>query len=286
MFLAGLILALAASITGCSKVPAGNVGIKFYLLGGSKGVDTETLKPGRYWIGMNEELYLFPTFTQTVVWTNETIGGDSTDESIKFQDKDGLRASANIGITYSLEADKVPELFQKYRKGIDEITDIYLRRLVQDHFVRAAATRSIEDMYGSGKDKLLKDVQVSVSGATSPLGIRIENLYATDAFSLPPEIQASITNKQKATQVAQQKENELRAAQADAEKQRATAQGEADSRLLLARAEAEAIRIKSDALKNNPALIELEAVQRWNGVLPTFNGGGAVPFINVPTGSK
>jgi regulator of protease activity HflC (stomatin/prohibitin superfamily) len=127
-------------------------------------------------------------------------------------------------------------------------------------------------------------VHSTVTAQVAPLGITIENLYSTDAFKLPPEIQASITNKQKATQVAQQKENELRAAQADAEKQRATAQGEADSRLVLARAEAEAIRIKSDALKNNPALIELEAVQRWNGVLPQFTGGGPVPFINVPVG--
>jgi regulator of protease activity HflC (stomatin/prohibitin superfamily) len=284
LFSAIILVALSLGLTACDKVPAGNVGVKFYLLGGSKGVDMEVLKPGRYYIGMNEELYLFPTFTQTVVWTDETINGDSTDESIKFQDKDGLRAAANIGITYSIDAEKVPELFQKYRKGIEEITDIYLRRIVQDHFVRAAATRSIEDMYGPGKDKLLKDVHSTVTAQVAPLGITIENLYSTDAFKLPPEIQASITNKQKATQVAQQKENELRAAQADAEKQRATAQGEADSRLVLARAEAEAIRIKSDALKNNPALIELEAVQRWNGVLPQFTGGGPVPFINVPVG--
>jgi regulator of protease activity HflC (stomatin/prohibitin superfamily) len=282
-FLAGLILALAG-IAGCSKVPAGNVGVKFYLLGGSKGVDMEVLKPGRYYIGVNEELYLFPTFTQTAVWTKEPIDGDNTDESIKFQDKDGLSAEADIGITYSIDAAKVPELFQKYRKGIDEITDTYLRRIVQDHFVRAAANRSIEDMYGSGKDKLLKDVYASVSEQVRPLGINVESLYSTSAFRLPPSVLASINAKITATQIAQQKENELRAAQADAEKQRATAQGEADARLVLAKAEAEAIKIKGDALRENPRLVELSAIEKWNGVLPYLNGGGAVPFINVPTG--
>ena len=51
--------------TGClRKVPAGNVGIKVYLLGGEKGVDAEQKGPGRYWIGWNEDLYLFPTYKQ------------------------------------------------------------------------------------------------------------------------------------------------------------------------------------------------------------------------------
>jgi regulator of protease activity HflC (stomatin/prohibitin superfamily) len=63
-----------------------------------------------------------------------------------------------------------------------------------------------------------------------------------------------------------------------------TAQGEADSRLLLAEAEAKAIKIKGDALRENPSLIELQAVEKWNGVMPTMMlGGGATPFITVPT---
>jgi hypothetical protein len=49
---------LMASVVGCSKVPAGNVGVKVYLLGTNKGVDHEVLGVGRYWIGFNEELYL------------------------------------------------------------------------------------------------------------------------------------------------------------------------------------------------------------------------------------
>ena len=64
-----LIALLALTMVACSKAPAGHVGVKYYLLGGDKGVDSEELPPGRYWIGVNEELYLFPTFTQNYVWT-------------------------------------------------------------------------------------------------------------------------------------------------------------------------------------------------------------------------
>lgn len=48
-----------------------------------------------------------------------------------------------------------------------------------------------------------------------------------------------------------------------------------------AEAEAEAIRIKANALERNPKLVEYEAVQKWNGVLPNYMMGNTVPFLNL-----
>jgi regulator of protease activity HflC (stomatin/prohibitin superfamily) len=64
------------------------------------------------------------------------------------------------------------------------------------------------------------------------------------------------------------------------------ARGDAESTLLRAKADAEAIRIKGEALSENPRLVELSAVEKWNGTMPTFVGGGAVPFIQVPTAKQ
>ncbi len=122
----------ALGLAACEKVPAGNVGVKVYLLGGDKGVDTQELSPGRYWIGINEELYLFPTFAQNYTWTREWTDDNEdgkaqpaevVDESIKFQTVEGLNVSADVGITYNVDPTKVSVLFQKFRKGIDEITE-------------------------------------------------------------------------------------------------------------------------------------------------------------------
>ena len=39
-----------------------------------------------------------------------------------------------------------------------------------------------------------------------------------------------------------------------------------------------------EALSNNAKLVEFEAVQKWNGIMPNIMmGGGAVPFISIPT---
>lgn len=268
-------------LAACSKVPAGNVGVKFYLLGGSKGVDTEELSPGRYWIGINEELYLFPTFTQNYTWTKEPIDGDDTDESITFQTDQGLSVNADVGISYAVDPNKVTSLFQKYRKGIEEITDVYLRNMVRDALVTEASTRQIEMVYGAGKADLLAAVEKRVRGQVEPLGIKIERLYWAGDFRLPPTVTAAIDAKIKATQFAQQRANEVAAAKAEADKAVEEARGVADSTLLKAKAEAEAIRIKGDALRENPRLIELSAIEKWNGTLPTYTGGGAIPFIQV-----
>jgi prohibitin 2 len=55
---------------------------------------------------------------------------------------------------------------------------------------------------------------------------------------------------------------------------------EADQAIAEARGKAEAMTIESNALKSNPQILELRALEKWNGTLPQVTGG-AVPFINL-----
>lgn len=277
-------LALSIALAACSKVPAGSVGIKVNMLGGDKGVDTTELTPGRYWIGMNEELFLFPTFTQNYTWNRDVNSG--VDESISFQTVEGLSVNADVGISYHVDPTKVPLIFQKYRKGIEEITDIYLRNMVRDALVTTSSTKKIETVYGAGKADLMNDVESMVREQVTPIGLVIEQIYWIGDLRLPPNVVASINAKIEATQMAERRRNEVEQAKAEADKARATAQGEADAKLTLAKADAEAIRIKGEALNENPDLVQLNAVDKWNGVLPQYMLNDATPFINVPTTEK
>jgi regulator of protease activity HflC (stomatin/prohibitin superfamily) len=280
---AGLIALVAVTaFFDYEKVPAGHVGIKYNLYGGDKGVNSEELPPGRYILGPNEELYLFPTFTQTYVWTKEPVDGDATDESIAFQDREGLRVEGDIGITYSVNPAKVTDLFQKYRRGIEEITDVFLRNIVRDSLVKHGSSRDAEEIYGPGKEQFLKVVEEDVRAQVAALGITVERVYSTGAFRLHPSIVESINNKIKATQIAQQKENELKQSQAEAEKARAVAAGEKDAAILKAQGKAEALNIEGEALRRNPGIAELRAIEAWNGQLPQYVGGGAIPFVQIP----
>lgn len=140
---AAAMLCLLAVLAGCSKVPAGNVGVIVNLYGSEKGVETREVGTGRYWVGVNEELYLFPTFTQTETW-----GGE---EAISFQTVEGMKVGGAVGITYSVSPDKVTTLFQKYRAGIEEITNKFLRNMVRDAFNDVASKLPVESVYGAGR---------------------------------------------------------------------------------------------------------------------------------------
>jgi Membrane protease subunits, stomatin/prohibitin homologs len=270
-------------LAACSKVPAGHVGVKVYLLGGSKGVDAEELGTGRYWIGINEELYLFPTFTQNYTWTKNPDASGAEDESISFQTVEGLSVNADIGISYHIQPDKVTEIFQKYRKGIDEITDLYLRNMVRDALVTASSYRSIETVYGAGKADLIAEVEQMVRSQVEPIGIIVEKIYWVGELRLPQNVVDAINAKIQATQMAAQRQNEVAQAKAEADKAVEAARGEAEARLTVAKAEADAIRIKGEALRQNPGVISLSAIEKWDGKLPVYTSGGdAVPFLQLP----
>lgn len=272
--LAAASLCLLAALGGCSKVPAGNVGVIVNLYGSEKGVELKEVGTGRYWVGINEELYLFPTFTQTETWTG--------DETITFQTVEGMKVGGDVGITYSVAPDKVTTLFQKYRAGIDEITNKFLRNMVRDAFNDVASKLPVESVYGAGKADLLVAVEQRVRGQVAPIGINLERIYYASDLALPPQVTASLNAKIQATQMAEQRRNEVAQAKAEADKERARAQGEADAKLLIAKADAQAIEVRAQALRANPDVVTLNAVEKWDGKLPTYTGGQApLPFIGI-----
>lgn len=264
-------------LTGCDTVPAGYVGVKVNLLGTSKGVDTEELGVGRYWLTMNEKLYKFPTFMQNYTWTK----GNKYDESMTFQTIEGMTVGADIGISYSIDPKKVTSIFQKYRKGINEITDVYIRNMVRDALVLSASTRAMADVYGVGKAALIKEVENNVRKQVADIGINIEKVYWIGGLRLPTSVTKALDRKLEATQKAQQRENEVAQAKAEADIKIAQARGIAQSKITIAKADAEALTIKGKALKANPQIIEMSAIDKWNGVLPTYTAGDSVPFIKI-----
>lgn len=277
--LAIAVIALAG-MSACTKVPAGNVGIKVHLYGDDKGVANTELGPGRYWCGINEEIFTFPTFQQNYVWTKDADPGSPTDESITFQTVEGMEVNGDFGITYQVDPTKVSLLFQKFRKGLDEVTDGYLRNIVRDAIATHASKMPVASVYGEGKQAIIEKVNELVKAQVAPMGINVEKVYLIGSFRLPKQVIESLNMKIAATQKAEQRENELREAEAEAKKSIAKAEGDAQSATLKAQAEAKANELKRQSL--TPELIQYEAIQKWDGKLPTMTGSGALPFIQIP----
>ena len=195
---------------------------------------------GRYWIGLNEQLFTFPTFQQNQVWTRDKNEGSQNDDSVTFNTSEGLSVNTDIGLTYSIDPKKVSAIFQKYRKGIGEITSIYMRSMVRDALVTEASSRTMVDIYGKGKSEFISAVQQRVLTQTAELGIIVEKIYLIGELRLPPSVTASINAKIEATQKTSQRENEVAQSMAEADKKLAEAVGIASSQLAIAKANSEA----------------------------------------------
>jgi len=277
------ILAVTILVSACSRVPQGQVGVKVYTLGNDKGPSEELLTMGRYWIPPTQEIHLFPIYTQNYVWTKNEAEGSPNDESITFQDNQGLVINTDIGIEFDIDSDKVLLLFQKYRREMEEIIDGPLRNTVRDSFVNHGSEMSIEEIYGGSKTELLRRVEEEVREKFAPFGIRVQKVYWIGEMRIPDSVRDGITAKVRSTQLAIQRENELRQAEAEAAKLVAEAEGKAQASIARAKGEATAITLEGEALRAYPEVLKQQSIQKWDGSLPRVMTGenGVMPFINI-----
>jgi len=264
--LAVLALATILFSKGCSTVPAGYRGVIVNLYGSGKGVAEEPVSVGRYFLGWNKELYLFPTFLQNYTW----IRNGSQDESITMQTAEGLSINTDAGITYSINPDNVVKVFQKYRLGIDEITNTFLRNMVRDAMNKISSTMTVEEIYGFKKEEFITKVNEIVKHEAEIDGIDVDKIYLIGSFNLPETVVQSINAKIQATQNAMKVENEV-----------ATAKAEAQKVLIEAQARAQANKIISASL--TPELVNYNAIQKWDGQLPKVTSS-SIPMINLQGG--
>lgn len=277
MKLKSLIIGLTAlTLTACSQVPAGYKGVIVNLYGSDKGVSEETVGVGRYYLGWNRELYLFPIFLQTHTW--------SKDDAITMQTSEGLAITTDVGITYSIKPENVTKVFQRFRMGIDEITHTFLHNRVRDAMNEVSSTMTVEELYGQKKDEFITKVNKLVHEGADADGIEVEKVYLIGTFDLPETVITSINAKIQATQNAMRTENEVQSTRAEAQKTIVQAEAEARQITLKAEAQAKANRLLSESV--SPAFIQYQAVQKWNGVLPAYTTSGSTPFINIPVNTK
>ena len=247
----GLLAVVLAAIctmglTGCDRVEPGYVGIKVNKLGEDKGIG-EVVGVGRQWTGLNTELYTFPTFKQMKTY----------DEPFTFQMSDGTAIGHKIGVAYLVNRDKVTTVFQTYRKGVDDITDTDLRQKIADSLNRLASRMTTDTFIDGG---------ISLSWVGKP--------------DYPDTVIESINAKVTANQKTLQRQQEVEQRKAEANMLREQAEGEADAIRKRAQAEADAIKLRGEALRQNPNVMELEAINKWNGQLPQYMTEGAnTPFI-------
>lgn len=284
------VIAVIVFSSCAARVDAGHVGIRVKLAGSSRGVDDIPVVTG--WVFYNpltEQLVMFPTSVQNVVWTREAHEGAGHDESITFSSQEGVNINADIGLSFHIEPSMAPHLYLRFRKSdLMDLANGYVRNAVREGFNLVASQMPVQAIYGAEKSRLVSEVMKKLGDQLNKDGFVIDQLTINGALRLPENVATAINRAMEATQLSIQAENRVRQVKAEAEQAitqaegqasaaRARARGEADSRLITAKAEAKAnLILRASA---SPTVLQYRALERWNGRLPVMNGGGALPLL-------
>lgn len=258
----------ALALAACSQVKPGHVGIKVNQFGSDAGVSGMALGVGTYFTPFGTTIEEYPVFTNTYTYSSSVSEGKTTNEQFEFQDKNGLGLSADIAVSYSVNSELAPKLYQKYRVDANGIIAGPLRNAIRNALVDRAAQMGVEEIYGPRKQELLDGVQADVARYFAPYGLNIEKLFWAGNVRVPDTVLAQINAKIANEQAALAAQAKVAQATAEAAQQVATAEGHA-----------KAIQIEAQAIKTNPEIIQLRAVEKWNGQLPTYTSNGPMPFI-------
>lgn len=107
----------------------------------------------------------------------------------------------------------------------------------------------------------------------------LEDIGFSDVFDAA--IEAKVKEQQSTLQAQATKQKTITNAEAQNEKKKLEADAQAYKTLKEAEARASAIAQEGAALRANPEIVQLRTIERWNGILPIYNGVEAVPFLNL-----
>jgi prohibitin 2 len=180
--------------------------------------------------------------------------------------KDNQQITAVVTVTSAPIASKVHLIFREF--GEDYFNQI----------ARPSITAAVKDILGqytadniiAERGKMQAQAKTYVYEKLAPRFINVTAVEFTD-IKFQSEYEQAVEAKVVAIQRAEEAKNKTE-----------EVKEEKEQTILKAQAEAESIKIKSAALQQNAKLVELEAIQKWDGKLPTqIFGNGAMPFINV-----
>jgi len=270
----GVAVIAGFAIIGLERIDAGHVGIKVNLIGTGKGVDNATEVTG--WVFYNRfttKIVEFPTFVQH----KEYRKTEDSDESFVINSKDGSEFHVSPLLNYSVQREKVPYIFTKYRVELGAIEAGFLKTAVYDAF-RVVANSYTADELISNRELFENKVRKNLETHLLPEGFVLAQF--TSNLVYPETFKKAIEAKNNAVQSALRAENEVKTAEAQAKIKVATAAGNAQAMLTSAKAEAEANRLKQQTI--TPMLLQLEWINKWNGRLPeTMLGQGSNTFYGL-----
>ena len=184
---------------------------------------------------------------------------------VEAYSKDIQTVTTTIALNYHVMPDTVNKLWQ-------ELGEYYIYTIVDpaiQESVKAATAQFTAQELIEKRPELKQLIKEKLAERLNGKYIHVDEFSIVN-FQFSQSYEIAVEEKQVAQQEALKAENDLVRIKVEAEQQ-----------VTKATAEAESIRIQAEALRQNNDLIDLRAVEKWNGVLPYYMMGETTPFLNI-----
>lgn len=210
----------------------------------------------------DEGLYLKIPFIQKVVKIDVKIQKDEVPASASSKDLQVV--TSRIALNYHLDPGSVNKIWQEVGKN-------YNTRIIAPSIqegVKAITAKFTAEELITKREEVKEQIKANLTDRLFERSIIVDEFNIID-FEFSPAFNEAIEAKVKAEQLKLKADRDLERIKIEKEQIIAAAQGKA-----------EAIRIEAQALKQNPQVVELRWIEKWNGEVPTY-WGEANPFIGI-----
>ena len=185
--------------------------------------------------------------------------------STMAQSKDIQQAKIVYVVNYNLMPDYAPKMYREVGKDyLNVIISPTVEGIVKDVIGKWNAQDIV-----ANREKVASEILSKLREDLGAKYINVSDFQITE-IQYSNAFEQAIENKVTAEQDALKAKNVT-----------IQVQEEARQKVIAAEAEAKSMAIRAQALTQNKALVEYEAVKKWDGKLPEYMLGNSVPFINV-----
>jgi len=242
-----LLALIIAAFAFFTIVPANSVGIVYSPFAG--GVQKEVRSEGMQAKGPFDTVYMLSTEVQT-----------NKIDNLLGQTKDSQFLTISIDVKYQIDSLEAVNVFKNFRT-LNNITTNLVKPVAQRAIEDATTKYNIIEILGDKRGEVYAEIERSLIERFKSDGILLHSITFLDTDA-GDDIEKSIRDEaveKKAGETAEQRLN-----RAETEKQ---------TRITQAEAEAKEKEILAAAIAENPEVLELEWIKKWNGVLPVMISG-------------
>jgi regulator of protease activity HflC (stomatin/prohibitin superfamily) len=206
-------------------------------------------------------LHMKIPLAQTVKHMNVQIQKAQTQETAASRDLQDV--TTEVAVNWSINPADAEWVYERLGDE-DQLTSKVIAPIVSNA-VKAVAAHYDAEQLVEKRDSVRDQIQAQIVAALNQYKVAVQGVNITN-FRFSADYAKAIEQKQVAQQKAQQAEYDLERTKVQAQQEIAQAQGQAQAQKLL-------------QATITPEIIQLKAVEKWNGVLPQVTGGGAIPFV-------